>query len=179
MKVLFINGSPRQGNSLTAIETLKNELETGYNLEISVLNAYDAEISSCIACDVCKKSGRCVFEDDTNDVIDRIVDSDALIFSTPVYWWGIPAQLKLIIDKFYSRQKILSSSHKKVGLILCGQLDPDNIQYRLISDQIKSICDYLTWDMVFTSAHSAYDASDLSENDAAIGKIKALADLVR
>ena len=179
MKILFINGSPRNGNSLTAIDILRDRLRADNILDISLLNAYDTEITSCIACELCKDSGKCVFEDDTNSVIDRIVEADALIISTPVYWWGIPAQLKLIIDKFYSRQSELASSNKKVGLIMCGQLSTDNIQYRLITDQIKSICDYLNWSFIFHNAYEAYGSSDLLKNDTAIDEIKMLSELLR
>lgn len=178
MKVLFINGSPREGNSLAAVDILSNTLKNRNDLEISLLNAYDTEITSCIACELCKDSGKCVFEDDTNSVIDRIVEADMLIISTPVYWWGLPAQLKLIIDKFYSRQTVLASSPKKIGLIMCGQLCQDNIQYRLISSQIESICDYLNWEYIFSSAHSVYGVSDLMEDHTAINKIKTLSNLI-
>ena len=41
----------------------------------------------------------CVAADDTNRVIDSLVDADMIVFGTPVYWWGMTAQLKLVIDK--------------------------------------------------------------------------------
>ncbi len=42
-------------------------------------------------------------QDDTNVTIDTIAAADMILFATPVYWWGMSAQLKLIIDKCYCR----------------------------------------------------------------------------
>lgn len=50
-----------------------------------------------------------------------------ILFATPVYWWGMSAQLKLIIDKCYCRG--LQLKNKKVGTIVVGGSPVDSIQY--------------------------------------------------
>lgn len=56
-----------------------------------------------------------------------------ILFATPVYWWGMSAQLKLIIDKCYCRGMQLKN--KKVGTIVVGGSPVDSIQYELIDKQ--------------------------------------------
>lgn len=175
---MLLNGSPRKGNIHTALEAFKEGLgeQIGLeNVQVKTIQANDVSVSCCIACDSCGKEGDCVFDDDTNSVISDIIEADVLIFATPVYWWGMSAQLKLIVDKFYSRQTSLRKKAKKIGIIITGQLPAHNIQYRLIGQQIKCISDFLKWQVVFEKAYSAYDPGDLADNRKAISELKALA----
>lgn len=168
MKILLLNGSPRKGNIFTALDALKQGLSNIQGAEIFQINATDVNVSHCVACEYCKESGKCIVEDDTNSVINAVAEADILIFATPVYWWGISAQLKVIIDKFYSQQNRLLSLKKKVGLIVTGQLSVDNVQYAIISRQFESICNYLGWDLLFCNTYSAYLKDDIKNNRSAL-----------
>ncbi len=64
-----------------------------------------------------------------------------IIFATPVYWWGISAQLKLIIDKCYCKD--LHLKNKKVGVLVVGADSVDSIRYELIHKQFQCMADYL------------------------------------
>lgn len=174
MKVLLLNGSPRKGNIFAALEALKKGLSNVDAAEITQIDASRVKVSHCIACERCNKSDGCVFKDDTNKVIDAIVEADVLVFATPVYWWGVSSQLKAIIDKLYCRQKSLKASKKRIGLIMTGQMPADDIQYKLISKQIECISDFLGWEPVFSNAYSAYDADDLAKNTKAVSEIEQL-----
>lgn len=79
--------------------------------------------SACLACDGCKRNGgTCVQPDDTAELIQKIYDADILVFGTPVYFWGMSAQLKMVVDKLYSRDDALKKLDKKVGLVtILGQ----------------------------------------------------------
>ena len=87
---------------------------------------------------------RCVDKDDTNPTIDKIASADMILFATPVYWWGMSAQLKLIIDKCYCRG--LQLKNKKVGTIVVGGSPVGSIQYELIDKQFDCMAKYLSWD---------------------------------
>ena len=103
MKFLFIQSSPRlNGNTATALKTMIQGLRENIPAEdIQYLEAAKMRIQGCQACNSCKKNGGfCIHPDDTNQVIGAIAQADFLIFGTPVYYWGVSAQLKLIIDKF-------------------------------------------------------------------------------
>ena len=103
MKVLIINGSPRlKGNTALAI----SELVKTFNLneiETEVLNIGARDIRGCIACQKCKTTGRCVFDDIVNEAAEKFKSSDALIAATPVYYASANATIVAFLQRlFYS-----------------------------------------------------------------------------
>ena len=57
----------------------------------------------CHACETCYKTGKaCSFDDDFNTIAPAILEADVVVFTMPVYWYSIPAQIKAVIDKLYS-----------------------------------------------------------------------------
>ena len=91
MKVIIINGSARKGNTLTAIKAfVKGASEKN---EIEIIEPDKLNIAPCKGCGACQCSKGCVDKDDTNPTIDKIAAADMILFATPVYWWGMSAQL--------------------------------------------------------------------------------------
>ncbi len=105
MRVLIINGSPRQkGNTSIALTEIAKQLEKlGIESEIAWIG--NKPVRGCIACNTCKDNpGACVFDDDVcNGISAKMNSSDALIVGSPVYW-GQPngAVLSIIQRAFYS-----------------------------------------------------------------------------
>ena len=174
MKVLIFNGSPRKGNTYTAVNRLIDGMDAAGGFETKVINANNVEVSPCIACLACNCDSRCVFEDDTNDIMDAIEEADAVIFATPVYWWGVTAQLKLIIDKMYSCFVKLEEMKKKTGVIVIGEAEQDDPQYRIIPTQFECIADCLGWEMRFAKTYTAGEVDDLAGNSEALEEINGL-----
>ena len=170
MKIVIINGSARKGNTLTAIQAFTEDVAKGN--EIEIIAPEKLTIAPCKGCGVCQCSKGCVDQDDTNPTIDKIVAADVIIFATPVYWWGMSAQLKLIIDKCYC--KGLHLKNKKVGVLVVGAAPVGSIQYELIDKQFQCMADFLSWNMLFQKSCSASDRADLSENADAIAELKQL-----
>lgn len=105
MKVLIINGSPRQkGNTSIALAEIAKQLEK-LGIESEIVWIGNKPVRGCIACNTCKdKPGACVFADDVcNGISAKMNSSDALIVGSPVYW-GQPngAVLSIIQRAFYS-----------------------------------------------------------------------------
>lgn len=102
MKILILTGSPRKnGNSNTlADEFAKGAKEAGH--EVVRFDAAFKKVHPCIACDHCGMDGPCVFDDDFEFVRKHIVDADCVVFASPMYYFGLSAQLKLVIDRFYA-----------------------------------------------------------------------------
>lgn len=67
---------------------------------------FDAAIKNvggCRACEACFKTGKaCSFDDDFNAIAPILLEADAVVFTMPVYWYSIPAQIKGVIDKLFS-----------------------------------------------------------------------------
>lgn len=170
MKIIIINGSARKGNTLTAINAFIKGAET--NNEIEVIAPEKLHIAPCKGCGVCQCYKGCVDKDDTNPTIEKIAEADMILFATPVYWWGMSAQLKLIIDKCYCRG--MQMKGKKVGVIVVGGSPLDNIQYELIQKQFECMANYLSWEMLFQKSYYATAKDELSKNEVAMKELEVL-----
>nr|WP_278733040.1 flavodoxin family protein [Mediterraneibacter faecis] len=166
----YFNGSARKGNTLTAINAfIKGASEKN---EIEIIEPDKLNIAPCKGCDVCQCSKGCVDKDDTNPTIDKIVAADMILFATPVYWWGMSAQLKLIIDKCYCRG--LQLKNKKVGTIVVGGSPVDSIQYELIDKQFDCMAKYLSWDMLFKKSYYATARDELEKNKDSMNELEGI-----
>ena len=105
MKVLMINGSPRQkGNTSIALAEIAGQLEK-HGIESEIVWIGNKPVRGCVACNSCKsKPGSCVFDDDVcNGISARMKGADALVVGSPVYW-GQPngAVLSIVQRMLYS-----------------------------------------------------------------------------
>jgi len=101
MKVLLINGSPRkEGNTYTALSEIAKQLANN-GIDSEIVWVGHKPVRGCIVCNTCKNKGdrRCVFNDDiTNEVIEKMETSDALIIGAPVYY-GQPAAQAIALEQ--------------------------------------------------------------------------------
>ena len=172
MKVLILNGSPRRtGNTALALAEMKNTLSQKH--EVELLSLCEMKLSGCRACDGCKKNGgHCVCPDDSDLLITKIAQADAVIFGSPVYWWGISAQLKMVIDKFYAQDAQFKEMKKKIGVLAVGANSLENPQYRLIREQFECIAAYLHWKLAFSLSFSAWMPGELMQQDTVCRQLK-------
>lgn len=103
MKVLLINGSPNEyGCTFTALSEVARTIQK-YGIETELLYLGKKPIAGCIACNKCGESGMCVFQDQVNEVLDRLDTIDAIVIGSPVYYAGPAGQLTAFLDRlFYS-----------------------------------------------------------------------------
>lgn len=119
--IVVITGSPRKnGNSFAMTDAFISAAEKkGHS--VTRFDAAMMKIGGCHACETCYKTGKaCSFDDDFNQIAPAILEADALVFTMPVYWYSIPAQIKGVIDRIYSLVvggKDLSG--KECALIAC------------------------------------------------------------
>ena len=125
-KIVVLTGSPRKnGNSFAMTEAFIRAAEAkGHS--VTRFDTAFMDIGFCHACMTCYKKGQpCSFKSDFNGAVaDAILDSDAIVFTTPVYWYSIPAQLKGAIDKMFSF--VVGGkdfSGKECALICCCEED--------------------------------------------------------
>lgn len=117
MNILVITGSPRKnGNSaILASQFIRGAEEAGHTVA-----RFDAALSSvhpCLACNSCGMNGPCVIEDDFDFVREHIIPADLVAFATPMYYFGISAQLKAVIDRFYAINGSLHTPKQAVLLM--------------------------------------------------------------
>lgn len=102
-KIVVITGSPRKkGNSFAMTEAFIKACEEKGNT-VTRFDAAMMNIGGCHACETCYKTGKaCSFDDDFNLIAPAILEADAVVFTMPVYWYSIPAQIKGVIDRIFS-----------------------------------------------------------------------------
>ncbi|MCI8652901.1 MAG: flavodoxin family protein [Angelakisella sp.] len=102
-KIVVITGSPRKkGNSFAMTEAFIQAAEAKGHT-VTRFDAALKNVGGCRACETCFKTGKaCSFDDDFNMLAPAILAADAVVFSMPVYWYSIPAQIKGVIDRLFS-----------------------------------------------------------------------------
>lgn len=101
-KILILSGSPRKnGNSdILCDEFMKGAVEAGN--EVEKIRVAEKNIGYCRACYACK-NGDCALKDDMAEVLQKMIDADAIVLASPVYFYSIDAQLKTLIDRTVAR----------------------------------------------------------------------------
>ena len=102
-KIVVITGSPRKnGNSFAMTDAFIKAAEAKGHI-VTRFDAAMMKIGGCHACETCFKTGKaCSFDDDFNLIAPAILEADAIVFTMPVYWYSIPAQIKGVIDRLFS-----------------------------------------------------------------------------
>ena len=134
MKILVLNGSPKRDKSDTMHITLAflNGMKDVSEQKIHVIHAVDQHIEYCTGCFTCMHNGgTCIHKDDMKAILEEILGSDLLIFSFPLYCYGMPAPLKAIIDRTLP---LSSMAMRKVGnrYVHVGQADYSHLRYLMI-----------------------------------------------
>ena len=102
-KIVVITGSPRtNGNSFAMTDAfIQAARQKGHS--VTRFDAAMMKIGGCRACETCYQTGKaCSFDDDFNTIAPAILEADAVVFTMPVYWYSIPAQIKGVIDRMYA-----------------------------------------------------------------------------
>ena len=134
MKVLVLNGSPKRENSdtLHITRAFLDGMREQQPQEITLIHVIDKHIEYCTGCFACMRNGgTCIHDDDMGEILDRILNSDLLIWSFPLYSYGMPAHLKALLDRTLP---LSSMAMQKVGdrYEHVGQADFSRLRYLML-----------------------------------------------
>jgi multimeric flavodoxin WrbA len=108
-KVLILNGSPKKdGNTAAMVDWFSQSARSkGADVEIIRTAFLKYKTLGCISCRKCQESDKyeCCIEDEAKPVLAKMAYVDAIVFATPLYFFGASAQLKLIFDRMFSLYK--------------------------------------------------------------------------
>ena len=134
MKILVLNGSPKKEKSDTMhitrafLDGMKDEAPHA----VHIIDVIDYHIEYCTGCFTCKRNGgKCIRDDDMPGILKKILNSDLLLFSFPLYCYGMPAPLKALLDR---TMPLSSMAMQKVGERYehVGQADFSHLRYMMI-----------------------------------------------
>jgi multimeric flavodoxin WrbA len=128
-KILGVIGSPRKkGNTHILVSRILDGAKAE-GAETEMLFLGDLDIRECDGCHSCWKGRQCSKKDDMNVIYPKIIESDIIIFGTPVYWYGPTALMKCFIDRFvYFNCPENRSKIKGKAAVLAIPFEEDNIK---------------------------------------------------
>jgi putative NADPH-quinone reductase len=167
-RVLGIVGSPRQGGNTDILvdEILSGAREAGAQVEKIMLG--ELAIAPCQACYACRKNGKCVQRDDMEDLLTKMKSSSVWVLGTPVYWWGPSAQLKVFVDRWFSKAsgpacKETFEDRRVILAVPMGDTDPATGRHvvGMFTDALEFVKAKLFASIL---APGAYEAGDVAKS---------------
>lgn len=142
MEIAVLEGSPnRKGSSnLLAAEFIRGAKESGHSVQI--VDAAHANIHPCTGCIHCGYEGPCVQKDDVNQIRKMILEADMLVFVTPLYYYGMSSQLKILIDRFCAFNTSIQRKRMK-SVLLSVAWNDDNWTFEALTAHYKTLVRYL------------------------------------
>ena len=102
--IILLGGARRTGNTATASKWVEDEL-LSMGHEVESIHLFNKNIMGCLACGKCKETPdevACVQKDDALEILEKMASSDLVVFTSPLYFWGLAGPLKTFIDRTYS-----------------------------------------------------------------------------
>jgi len=101
MKVLLVNGSPREkGCTYTALTEVAGALEK-QGIETEIFHIGTQPISGCVSCSSCRKTGKCFRNDLVNEFLAKVAETDGFIFGSPVHYAAASGALTSFMDRVF------------------------------------------------------------------------------
>ena len=166
MKIAILNGSPRKENTAAMIEAFKEGAEEAGH-EVEVLHVGKMKINGCLACEYChtKGEGKCIQKDDLEKIMPAYLESDMVVFASPIYYFAPTAQLEAAWQRVYFIGK--PANETKAALLLSsgsGAYDAAIAQYKTFTGYVG------IQDMGICTA-----TGDENKSEAKLAEIKAFA----
>lgn len=145
MEILILKGSPNRNGStnLIADHFSRGAHKAGHS--VSEIDIAHADISPCIGCVHCGYEGQCVLSDDMDIFREKILKADMLVFTTPLYYWGMSAQLKTLIDRFCSKNFSIQQKRMKSALLSVAY-NSDDWTFDALEAHYDTLVRYLNFD---------------------------------
>ena len=145
MKIVVINSSPHSEEQSTSRYLAKKFVDgaTSAGHEIFVFDAANEKTNPCRGCDQCGMDGACIFDDAIETkLMQQMLRADLLVLVTPLYYFGMSAQLKTIVDRFYSRTTRLSG---KKSMIMATAWNTADWTMEALKNHYETLVRYMSW----------------------------------
>lgn len=147
-KVLILNGSPRKnGNTEMLVNSFAEGAEMSNN-EIYKMDIQQMDIKPCLGClqgGKCKETP-CVQNDDMNLIYPLYVESDIMVFASPLYYWSFSAQLKMVIDRLFAVSEANNRRRpQKNCMLLLTAEGTSKRNFQPMVDYYESLLEHLGW----------------------------------
>lgn len=107
--------SPRAGGNTEILVRKALESAEKEGAEVETWSIVGKEVKPCDHCGSCIKTGQCHIKDDMQDLYPKMIKAEGIILGSPVYFWSVTAQAKLVIDRTYALRRPTSRLEGKIG----------------------------------------------------------------
>ena len=143
MKITVITGSARKNgtSNYMADEFIRGAEESGH--EVYRFDSARKEVKHCLGCNACGMGTKpCIHKDDFVELREHLLNSDVIVFVTPMYYFGMSSTLKKVIDRFYSIDPQLKEKNYK-GILISVQHAPVDAVKEPINAHYQAILSWL------------------------------------
>ena len=158
MKTLIINGSLKgeASHSYMVASRFARGIEATADAQTEVIELKNMNISHCVGCFGCWKvtPGQCVIRDDMDIIRDKIMESDNIILSFPLYFFGVSSKMKTMLDRLLPFKMPYKGRHATEDNLLIMDYRYDFSDKRLI---LVSSCAHSSTDIVYDSVTREFD----------------------
>ena len=145
MKIVVITSSPHPKEESTSIYLADRFTEGARSAghEVFTFDAAHEETHPCQGCDKCGMDGPCIFKDAIeNKLMLKMLEADLIVLTTPLYYFGMSAQLKVIVDRFYSRTGKL---HGKKSIMMATAYNSADWTMEALVNHYETLVRYMEW----------------------------------
>ena len=144
MDIVVITGSPHRNGTTSALADafIKGAGEAKHG--VFRFDAAQERISPCLACNHCRTKGSCVYDDGMRRLLPAVEKAQVVVFVTPLYYFGMSAQRKPVIDRFNARNVTLIVQQKQPLLLAAAYDDNDWTTHDLVG-HYRTIIRYMNW----------------------------------
>ena len=145
MKIVVITSSPHPRDESTSIYLAEKFADGARSAghEVFLFDAANSDTHPCRGCDACHMNGPCVFKDDIENVLmPKMLEADMLVLTTPLYYYGMSAQLKTIVDRFYSRTGHLTG---KKSMLIATAYNSADWTMTALEAHYDTLVRYMSW----------------------------------
>lgn len=151
LKMLGISTSPRtNGNSDTLLRRALEGAESA-DAQIEYIRLSDYKIGPCIECNACYITGSCSVKDDYQQILEKLINTDRLIYATPIFFMTVCAQAKMLIDrcqclwahKYVLKKKLFNPERDRRAIVIATGGSKGTKQFDSIRRTMKVYLDCL------------------------------------
>ena len=164
-KILVLSGSPRvNGNTDILVSSFVKGAEKNHDVEI--ISVHDVNVNPCVGCNSCfdRKGNECFQNDDMALIYNKLEETDILVIASPVYFYGLSAQLKAVIDRLHTPKRNRFPI-KKLALILVGAAQLPELFDAIIAQYKLTLSFFHLEDMGMVLVRGAKDKGEITEED--------------
>ena len=145
MKIVILMASPNRNGSTSILagSFRRGAEKAGHTVE--TIDVCKLDVAPCTGCVACGYEGECVRRDDNGIIRAALLSCDMVVFATPLYYYGMSAQLKAVVDRFCAYNSSLNRRHLRSALLTVAWNSQD-WTFEALAAHYKTLVRYINFE---------------------------------